>query len=66
MRSSELLEKIKASGMNVAEFATKIGISEAAVYRKLKSGKFLVGEAVKASEILGLNANEASSIFFGE
>lgn len=66
MKSGELLDKIKASGMNVAEFAAKIGISEATVYRKLKSGKFLVGEAVKASEILGLNAHEASSIFFEE
>lgn len=52
--------------MNVAEFAERLGISESAVYRKLKSGNFLVGEAVRASEILGLNADEASSIFFEE
>lgn len=66
MKSSKLLDEIKASGMNVAEFAERLGISESAVYRKLKSGNFLVGEAVRASEILGLNADEASSIFFEE
>ena len=66
MKSSKLLDEIKASGMNVAEFAERLGISESTVYRKLKSGNFLVGEAVRASEILGLNADEASSIFFEE
>lgn len=64
MQTELLIKEIKASGMNVEKFANELGISESTVYRKLKSGKFLVREAEKAAKILKLNQELAHRIFF--
>lgn len=43
--------------------ASEIGIDRSTFYRRLKSGKLLIGDVHKMCEVLGLSASEAMDIF---
>lgn len=57
---------IKEKRETVDSVAAAIGINRATFYRKMNSGgdNFTVGEVVGICKFLGLDVNEAMSIFF--
>ena len=60
----KLKGKIVERGYNVERLATQIGVDRSTLYRKLDGGdKITIGEAQKIKAVLGLNSDEASSIF---
>lgn len=65
---NKLKGKIVECGMNVAEFALKIGMDRATLYRRLSSeGKdFTIEEADCIVKELRLSSSEANAIFFSQ
>lgn len=63
MDGKRLEEKIKEKG-TMKSFSEKMEIAESTLYRKMRNGNFSISEAAKAVEILGLQNEEAYSIFF--
>lgn len=61
----DLMDTIKAKGMNVPELANKIGIDASTLYRKMSAGgeKFTIGEVHKMMEVIPLSQEEANRIF---
>lgn len=58
--------KIVEKGLSVEDVAHYIGINKATFYRKLSGNgsNFLIGEATKIVEYLGLSSEDATAIFF--
>lgn len=65
---NKLKGKIVERGMSVEELANKIGVDKSTLYRKLnQSGEtFTIREANLICEILELNGDEATAIFFSQ
>jgi len=63
---NKLKGKIVECGMGIPEFAEKIGMDKATLYRKLNSGgrKFTIEEANIISKELNLSFEEVNTIFF--
>ena len=65
MNIQMLKGKIVERGLNVDSVASKMGLSRASLYRKLRGGeKITIGEAAKIRDVLNLSEEEATAIFF--
>lgn len=64
IRVNKLKARMVEREMTVGDVADKMGISQSTLYRKMKTGKFSVGEVKQMSEILGLSTREITEIFF--
>lgn len=51
-------------GHTQRSLAAKIGISQASLHRKLKSGQFTLGEIEAIRVALGIEKSEAPEVFF--
>lgn len=65
MNVNKLKAKVVEKGINIETLASKLGISNATMYRKLNNSnnKLTVGEAVKIKNILEIQDSEAIEIF---
>lgn len=64
MKAQVLKGRIVGEGLTQDEVAKMIGVDRSTFYRKMASGRFLIGEAGKIKEILHLDDHDANSIFF--
>lgn len=62
----KLKAKIVEKGKNVEGVSADIGINPATFYRKMKNNSFEIREADRLIEVLSLNYDEATSIFFSD
>lgn len=62
----KLKAKIVEKGKNVEGVSADIGINPATFYRKMKNNSFEIREADRLIEVLSLNCDEATSIFFSD
>lgn len=61
------LGAVKRNGFTLAEVAKKLGINETTLYRKSTGvSDFTRAELQELRVVLGLTADEANAIFFGE
>ena len=65
--TNALCNKISQARTTKEEFASKIGMDPSTFHRKMKADglAFTVGQMHKIVDVLGLNAEEAKSIFLG-
>lgn len=65
VETRKLKAKLVENGKRIADIAKILGVSEAAVYRRLKKPEVITVREVRAiSEALGLSADEMMAIFF--
>ena len=65
MNIQMLKGKIVERGLNLYSVSSKMGLSRASLYRKLRGGeKITIGEAAKIRDVLNLSEEEATAIFF--
>ena len=61
--TKKLSGKIVEKGTTKEAIADEIGINRSTFYRRIKTGKLLVGDVHKMCEILHLSTSEAIDIF---
>jgi hypothetical protein len=65
---NKLRGKITENGMSIDTFASKIGLCDVTVRKKMTKEKseFSIGESLKVKEVLNLSTADYLDIFFGE
>ena len=63
---NKLNGKIVEKGTTKEAVADEIGINRSTFYRRLKSGRLLVGDVHKMCDILALSTSEAIDIFLAQ
>ena len=66
MDTNKLNGKIVECGTTKEALADEIGINRSTFYRRLKSGRLLIGDIHKICEVLNLTRTEAIDIFLAE
>lgn len=66
MNGNKLKAKIIENGLNVEEFAKRIGMTRSSLYRQLSNPRRItIGTAERIKVELKMTNEEASNIFFG-
>lgn len=66
MNGNKLKAKIIENGLNVEEFAKRIGMTRSSLYRQLSNPRRItIGTAERIKAELRMTNEEASNIFFG-
>ncbi len=64
VNTEEIKSKMRESGISYEELATKLGITVSTLYRKLKSGNFIIREAILLAKSLRFTSSDVLRIFF--